>query len=792
MYYTPHHAPDAFDRVVRLESWAQDEDHGLHLVVSTAKNRLAHATLTSISPYVWRFKMTIPEREEQPPTPVLIAQPAGNEQVSVKQNHKAIVVSGSQVTLTIEYDPFCILYSDREGNVITRENPADIDGLGRPFVLPLGFVLDDENPCVTESFHLRPDEHFWGLGEKFTPLDKRGQKIISWTQDAFGSTSERSHKNIPFLISTRGYGVWVDTGAKVTWDMGTTSSQSYTISVEGTTLDLYWIYGPSPAEIIQRYSELTGFAPVPPRWSFGLWLSGAGVRRDRESIEAMVDEIERREFPLDVIHVDTWWMKWRQYMNYQFDPEAFPNPEALIAQLHDKGLKLSVWEQPYISIESPLFEIGKREGYFLTRPDGEVYIIDYGLSLAPRPDGTVRIAMPETSWNASVAIVDLSHPQAFVWYQDLHRPLLRMGLDVFKTDFGEDIPVDAVFANGQTGKTMHNLYPLLYNQAVSDVTDEEKGYRLVWSRSGTAGNQRYPVCWSADPASDWDSLAATIRGGLSIGFSGVPFWSSDIGGYRGMPSPALYTRWAQFTMFCSHARMHGDSAREPWSFGEEAYTHVRKYVELRYQLFPYLYSAAIEASRTGMPVIRAMALAFPDDVNTYDKDLQFMFGPSLLVAPIYDESGKRSVYLPRGQWIDFHTGHVYAGETNLHIQVGLDTLPVYIKGGAFIPKIASVRRLGQVSDDAPLVIDVYPEGDSEYTLHDDMGDITFHCAKTDTSITITWRGQGVRELQFSLAFPETNTPEIQSQGAFTFTQSNNQLHIHPQKTASGQLQILTR
>jgi alpha-D-xyloside xylohydrolase len=195
-----------------------------------------------------------------------------------------------------------------------------------------------------------------------------------------------------------------------------------------------------------------------------------------------------------------------------------------------------------------------------------------------------------------------------------------MGVDVFKTDFGEDVPRDAVFGDGQTGATMHNLYPLLYNQAVSDVTQQEKGYSLVWSRSGTAGSQRFPVCWSGDPAADWDSLACTIRGGLSIGMSGIPFWTSDIGGYRGMPTPELYVRWAQFSIFCSHTRMHGDSPREPWVFGDEAVEIVRKYLQLRYQLFPYIYSAAYEANRTGMPVIRAMPLAFPDDVNTYDKD----------------------------------------------------------------------------------------------------------------------------------------------------------------------------
>lgn len=746
MVYAPYNAPEGFDWALHLANWSLNGST-LELILRTAGEQQAVLSLSAVSPFIWRITMTIPGAQPQAPTPILVPQPPSSVTLEAIECADFLSVSGAKTTLRIDFDPFCLRFQDENGRDICRQNPQDIDGLGRPFILPLGFVNGDRNPLITETFHLRPDEHLFGLGEKFTPLDKRGQRIISWTQDAFGSTSERSHKNIPFLISTNGYGLLLDTGAKVIWELGTISCQSYTLNIEGTTLDAYWIYGPTPAEILARYTDLTGHAPMPPDWSFGLWMSGSGVRRDRASIENMVNGLESRDFPADVIHIDTWWMKWRQYVNYRFDAEAFPDVEQFIANLHSKGLKLSLWEQPYISIESHLYEPGAANGYFLKRPDGEVYVIDYGLSLAPRPDGVIRVASPETSWNAPVAIIDMSNPEAVRWFQDLHRPLLQMGVDVFKTDFGEDIPRDAVFSNGQTGAAMHNLYPLLYNQAVSDVTRQEKGYSLVWSRSGTAGNQRYPVCWSADPAADWDSLACTIRGGLSIGMSGIPFWSSDIGGYRGMPSPELFVRWAQFTLFCSHARMHGDSAREPWEFGDQAYAIVRAYVELRYRLFPYIYSAALEAAQTGMPVIRAMPLAFPDDPNTYDKDLQYMFGDSLLVAPIYNADGERSIYLPEGTWIDFHTGTAYQGPTNLRVHASLETMPIYVRGGSIIPTVESGKRIAQPASNI-LICDVYPHGSSSYQLRQIGGSIQFSVHKAGVTTVINWAAAAEQGLAF--------------------------------------------
>ncbi len=743
---TPHNAPPGFDWVIQLESWQLVDGHTLHIWTRTAADRQAQLTLRAITPEVWRVTFTPPGVSVPDTSPFVMADREGAVALAVREDEHGLTVRGGTLALRLERQPWSLRFIDAAGFEVCRENPSDIDGLGRLFILPLGYITDANRiSSVTESFHLRQDEHLFGLGEKFTPLDKRGQRIITWTQDAFGSTSERSHKNIPFLISTRGYGLLLDTGAKVTWNLGTVSCQSYTMTLDAPYLDVYLIYGPQPAQILKHYTQLTGCAPVPPKWSFGLWLSGTGTYRDRAAIEKLVEGAERRRLPVDVIHVDTWWMKWRTYCDFRWDRDAFPQVEAFISRLHDKGLKLTLWEHPYISIESDLFEYGKARGYFVKRSDGEVYVINYGLSLAPRPDGIIRTATPETSWNAPVAIIDLTNPDAYRWFQDLHRPVLQMGVDAFKADFGEDIPSDAVFANGQTGREMHNLYPLLYNQAVYEVTRQERGYGVVWSRSGTAGNQRYPVCWSGDPAADFDSLACTIRGGLSIGLSGVPFWSNDIGAYRGTPTPRLYVRWAQFGLMCSHSRMHGDSPREPWFYGEEAAAIVQKYVELRYQLFPYLYSAAHEASQTGMPVIRAMPLAFPDDLNTYDKDLQYMLGPSLLVAPVYDERDSRNVYLPSGTWVDWWTGAVYNGPANLRIDAPLDTLPLFVRAGAIIPMIVPVLRIpeGLIS---PLILEVYPAESGAYRLYEDEGETQFALWEQERRLTLTWGGPVERDL----------------------------------------------
>ncbi len=746
-----------FEFAARLTGWRAEGNRLVAVAETSAGNRI-DVVFSAESPEVWRITC-LPDAGALPALPLVVGEVGPGLRLEVEETTAGLSARGPSLTLEIGREPWCVSFRSREGQVVCRENPFDVDGLDRLFVRPLGFSRSDGGRVeqMTESFHLWPDEHLFGLGEKFTPLDKVGQRVVSWTADALGAASERAYKNVPLLISTRGYGLFLNTGRRIVYDLGTESCETYTFAIDGPYLDLYLIHGPTPAAILEHYTALTGRSPVPPRWSFGLWLSGSGVYRDEAAIRGLAAGLTEHDIPGDVIHVDPWWMRWRQYADFAWDRQAFPEPERFAEDLHRQGLKLSVWQHPYVSVESDLYAAGAAKGYFARRPDGSVYVIDYGLSLSTLPGHVTQVASRETSWNAPVAIIDLTHPEAVAWYKSLMRAALQTGIDVYKTDFGEDIPADAHFANGMTGAEMHNLYPLLYNQVAFEVTAEVEGAGIVWGRSGYAGSQRYPTCWSGDPACTWDSLAFTLRGGLSLGLSGVPFWSNDIGGYRGHPSPELYIRWAQFGLLCSHARCHGETQREPWFFGEEATAIFRRYARLRYQLFPYLYSCAHEAARTGLPVLRAMPLAFPDDPNGYDKDLQFMLGPWLLAAPIYDESGRRSVYLPAGRWIDYWSGRSAAsaptaGPATLAIHAALDTLPLFVRGGAIVPMIPPANRIPAGLLD-PLIFDIHPHGHSGYRLYEDEGVTDIACTHDDSGLTLTSAGGPARRtiVRFHLA-----------------------------------------
>jgi alpha-D-xyloside xylohydrolase len=749
-------APAGFQWIMRLTSWRIEGDT-LIAIAETSAGQSVEISLCAESPEVWHLRFA-PDGPPLPKLPMVVGSVGPAVHLDVQETDKMLCARGAALTLEITRKPWCLTFRDTVGRVVCRENPFDVDGLNRLFVRPLGFIREASGTIaqMTESLHLRADEHLFGLGEKFTPLDKTRQHIVSWTVDALGAASERAYKNVPLLISTRGYGLFFDTGRRITYDLATESCETFTITIDGSHFDAYIIYGPAPAEILERFTCLTGRAPVPPKWSFGLWVSGGGHYRDETAIANLVTGLSEHDIPCDVIHVDPWWMRQRKYCDFEWDRAAFPSPKKFLEGLHHQELRLSLWQHPYISIESDLYVEGSRLDYFVRKPDGEVYLIDYGLSLSTLPSITTQVAMQEKSWNASVAIIDLTNPDALSWYKSLMRRVLEMGVDVFTTDFGEDIPADAVFANGLTGAEMHNLYPLLYNRAVFEVTREVKGSGLVWSRSGYAGSQRYPTCWSGDPACDWDSLACTIRGGLSLGLSGVPFWSNDIGGYRGTPSERLYIRWAQFGLFCPHSRCHGESPREPWFYGERAVKIFRRYVQLRYELFPYLYSCAHEAARTGTPLMRALPLAFPDDPNVYDKDLQYLLGPWLLVAPIYDESDERSIYLPAGRWIDYWTNEILEGPRNITIYAPIDTLPLFVRGGAIVPRMQYANRIPRNLID-PLILDVYPHAKTAYRLYEDESITDISCNRGEDSLVFEWIGGVERTmiLQFScIGYPK--------------------------------------
>jgi alpha-D-xyloside xylohydrolase len=335
----------------------------------------------------------------------------------------------------------------------------------------------------------------------------------------------------------------------------------------------------------------------------------------------------------------------------------------MLARLKAKGLKISLWINPYIGQASPLFDEGKKNGYFLKRLDGSVWQWDL--------------------WQAGNAIVDFTNPAARDWFKSKLRPLLEMGVDCFKTDFGERIPTDITYFNGADPIQMHNLYTQLYNATVWELLQEVKGKdAIVFARSATAGGQKMPVHWGGDNTSSFESMAESLRGGLSLSLSGFGYWSHDIGGFEGTPNPAVFKRWLAFGLLSSHSRLHGnESVRVPWSIDEEAVDITRTFVNLKKKLHPYLVETMHEVTDKGLPMMRPMLLVFPDDPTSWFLDQQYMLGSDLLVAPVFSADGDVTFYLPAGQWRNYFTDEIVEGGSWLRESHGYKSLPLYARIG---------------------------------------------------------------------------------------------------------------
>ena len=416
-------------------------------------------------------------------------------------------------------------------------------------------------------------------------------------------------------------------------------------SVPGETLDYFLINGPSMKEVLMRYTDLTGKPSLPAPWTFGLWLSTSFTTNyDEATVMSFVDGMQERGIPLSVFHFDCFWMKDFHWSDFTWDSRVFPDPQGMLARLKEKGLKICVWINPYIAQESALFEEGVEKGYFIKRPDGGVWQWDM--------------------WQPGMAVVDFTNPEACAWYQEKLEALLDMGVDCFKTDFGERIPVDVVYYDGSDAMKMHNYYTYLYNKTVFELLERKKGkgQAVLFARSATVGGQKFPVHWGGDCWSDYESMAESLRGGLSLAMSGFGYWSHDIGGFESTSTADVYKRWAAFGLLSTHSRLHGSTSyRVPWAYDEEAVETVRFFVKLKARLMPYLYTQAVSTSTTGVPMMRSMVLEFPEDQNCHYLDRQYMLGDRLLTAPLFREDSQADYYLPRGSWTDFFTGEVKEG-----------------------------------------------------------------------------------------------------------------------------------
>ncbi|WP_101296929.1 alpha-xylosidase [Halegenticoccus soli] len=606
------------------------------------------------------------------------------------------------LAVRVGLDPWSFRVEGADGRILFEEQRGDVDVHGDHRVDPLGFEerTEDSGPdrvvAAGTAFALAPDERLYGFGEKFTEFDKRGQTVSSWTVEPYGTETEDSYKNVPFHLSTRGYGLLVDTTHRVEYDLGRESTASATVSVSDDSFAFVFFCGPSFADVLSTYTALSGRSERPPKWSFGVWMSRLGYE-SREHLEAITQRLRDEEIPCDVVHLDPFWMREFHSCDLEWDTDQFPDPEAMIEGLHDRGFRLSLWEHPYVPVGTEAFETARDNGYFLQDGAGKPYVMD---SLC---QGDYR-----------GAIVDFTNPEAVEWWKDKHRALVEMGVDVFKTDYGEGVPEDAVFANGRTGKSMHNLYPFLYNRAVYEAVREVNGAEdaLVWGRSAWTGSQRFPMYWGGDAQTTFNGMHSALRGGLSASLSGFPFWSHDIGGFRGTPTTETYVRWAQFGLLSSHARCHGTTPREPWAFGEEATRIFRKFARLRYRLVSYLYSYAEGARRTGLPIVRPLVLHYQDDPATHHLDTQYLLGEELLVAPVFDPNGEVDVYLPEGEWVDWWSGERYTGGRTLHRTVPLDEVPLFVRAGSVLPLHEPSQTVREGTPDR-VTLRVTPRSDGE-------------------------------------------------------------------------------
>jgi alpha-D-xyloside xylohydrolase len=533
----------------------------------------------------------------------------------------------------------------------------------------LGYVInEDKQAYMKEQLSLEVGECVYGMGERFTPFVKNGQVVDVWNADG-GTSSELAYKNIPFYLTNNGYGVFVNDPGLVSYEVASEVVSRVQFSVPGEYLEYLIINGPTPKEVLERYTALTGRPSLPPAWSFGLWLTTSFVTQyNEETVNHFVDGMAQREIPLHVFHFDCFWMKEYNWTNLEWDKRQFPDPEGMLRRLKDRGLKICVWINPYIAQRSSLFTEGMEKGYLLKKPNGEVYQVD--------------------TWQPGMAFVDFTNPEACKWFAEKLKALVDMGVDCFKTDFGERIPTDCVYYDGSDPVKMHNYYTYLYNKVVFEVLEEKLGRQeaILFARSATAGGQKFPVHWGGDCTANYRSMAESLRGGLSLSLSGFGFWSHDISGFENTATPDLYKRWSAFGLLSSHSRLHGNmSYRVPWLFDEEAVDVLRHFTRLKLSLMPYLYAAAHEATEKGIPMMRAMLLEFPEDPACDYLDRQYMLGERILVAPIFNDKGMASYYLPQGTWTHLLSNATAQGGQWLREVYDYFSLPLWVRENSLIP-----------------------------------------------------------------------------------------------------------
>ena len=625
-----------------------------------------------VTPRTVRIRMLTTPVEPKPAASImLVKEPGRDGSWKVAETNDKIVYSSDYGTIQINKNPWRIVLKDKAGRILSQTAAlSDADSTQVKYT-PFCFVKrgSDNARRINPVFTLTADEMIFGCGESATGLNKAGQKVNLFVTDPQGPETDQMYKPIPFFMSNRGYGMFMHTSAPVTCDFGATYIGLNKMFMGDENLDLFVFFG-EPKDILDEYTDLVGKPGMPPLWSFGTWMSRITYFSEKEGYDVAAN-IRKNKYPCDVIHFDTGWFDVDWQCDYKFSENRFQNPQQMLKDLRSQGFHVCLWQLPYFTPKNRYFSELIEKDMYVKNGNGEL----------PYED----------------VVLDFSNPETVKWYQDKLAGLLNIGVSAIKVDFGEAAPLNGIYASGKSGWYEHNLYPVRYDMAVSEITKKLHNENIMWARAAWAGSQRYPLHWGGDAATTNTGLLGTLRAGLSFGLSGFSFWSHDMGGFVKSTPEDLYCRWIPFGFLTSHTRAHGAPPTEPWLYDSKRVQDVfRKSAEMKYRLMPYVYAQAKECTEKGLPMLRALFVEFPDDPGAWKVDDEYLFGSQILVAPLL-ESGMtgRTVYLPEGKWIDYQTEKVYEGGWH-RIEAGSLPIIMLVRDGSVLPHLKLAQSTAEM------------------------------------------------------------------------------------------------
>ena len=625
-----------------------------------------------VTPRTVRIRMLTTPVEPKPAASIMLAKEPGRDgSWKVIETNDKIIYSSDYGTIQINKNPWRIVLKDKAGRILSQTAAlSDADSTQVKYT-PFCFVKrgSDNARRINPVFTLTADEMIFGCGESATGLNKAGQKVNLFVTDPQGPETDQMYKPIPFFMSNRGYGMFMHTSAPVTCDFGATYIGLNKMFMGDENLDLFVFFG-EPKDILDEYTDLVGKPGMPPLWSFGTWMSRITYFSEKEGYDVAAN-IRKNKYPCDVIHFDTGWFDVDWQCDYKFSENRFQNPQQMLKDLRSQGFHVCLWQLPYFTPKNRYFSELIEKDMYVKNGNGEL----------PYED----------------VVLDFSNPETVKWYQDKLAGLLNIGVSAIKVDFGEAAPLNGIYASGKSGWYEHNLYPVRYDMAVSEITKKLHNENIMWARAAWAGSQRYPLHWGGDAATTNTGLLGTLRAGLSFGLSGFSFWSHDMGGFVKATPEDLYCRWIPFGFLTSHTRAHGAPPTEPWLYDSKRVQDVfRKSAEMKYRLMPYVYAQAKECTEKGLPMLRALFVEFPDDPGAWKVDDEYLFGSQILVAPLleFGMTG-RTVYLPEGKWIDYQTEKVYEGGWH-QIEAGSLPIIMLVRDGSVLPHLKLAQSTAEM------------------------------------------------------------------------------------------------